>query len=110
MKPGQPAETRFAFVVYETRNTLFTNLGENMEKLKRLAVSIALVSVLAGAAFGGETNSPPCEPGQTGTPPCAAQSVNDDSADLGETLTPPAQSMVDVTDITEAVLWALSLF
>lgn len=81
-----------------------------MEKLKRLAVSIALMSVVAGAAFGGETNSPPCEPGQTGTPPCASQSLNDDSAGPGETLPPPALPAVDVTDITEAVFWALSLF
>jgi hypothetical protein len=81
-----------------------------MEKLKRLAVSIALVSVLAGAAFGGETNSPPCEPGQTGTPPCPAQSVSDDSTDPGEIQSPPALPTVDVTDISEAVLWALSLF
>jgi hypothetical protein len=81
-----------------------------MNKLKRLAVSFTLTSVLAVAAFAGETSSPPCEPGQTNSPPCAAQSVSDDSADLGEIQSPPALPPVDVTDITEAVLWALSLF
>jgi hypothetical protein len=81
-----------------------------MNKLRRLAVAIALTSVFAVAAFGGETNSTPCEPGQTNSPPCAAQSVSDDSADLGETLIPSALPAVDVTDITEAVLWLLLLF
>jgi hypothetical protein len=28
----------------------------------------------------------------------------------GETLAPPALPVVEVTDITEAVMWALSLF
>ena len=81
-----------------------------MNKLRRLAVAIALTSVFALTAFGGETNSPPCEPGQTNSPACAAQSANDDSADPGETSGPPAVPAVDVTDITEAVMWALSLF
>ena len=82
-----------------------------MEKLKRLAVSFTLMSVLAVSAFGGETASPPCAPGETATPPCSSQSVDDGSTALGETLAPPASNTaVDVTDITEAVMWALSLF
>ena len=56
-----------------------------MKKLKRLALSLTLMSVLAAAAFAGETNAPPCAPGETQSPPCAAQSVNDDSAVPGET-------------------------
>ena len=81
-----------------------------MNKLKHLAVSIALVFVLSGAAFGGETNAPPCEPGQTGTPPCIVQSVNDAPVIPGETSAPPAQPVVAVTDIAETVLWSLLLF
>ena len=88
-----------------------------MNKLKKLAVSFTLTCVLAGTAFAdcavpGETSTPPCAcaPGETSGPPCAAQSPNDDSTDLGETLAPPAQPAVDVTDITETVMWALSLF
>jgi hypothetical protein len=81
-----------------------------MEKLRRLALSLTLMSVLSASAVAGETNTPPCLPGEVQSPPCAAQSVNDGSADPGETLTQPALPVVDVTDMSEAVLWALSLF
>jgi hypothetical protein len=81
-----------------------------MNKLGRLGLSFTLVAVLATAVFAGETPSPPCVPGETLAPPCTAQPLNDDSTDPGETLTPPAAPTVDVTDISEAVLWALSLF
>ena len=79
-----------------------------MEKLKRLALSLILMSVLAAVAFGGETQSPPCVPGETASPPCSPMT---DPTTPGETSTPPASSTsVDVTDLTEAVIWALSLF
>ena len=93
-----------------------------MNKAKRLGLCFTLVAVLSTAVFAGETPSPPyvcgetetppcaCAPGETAAPPCTAQSVNDDPVIPGETLAPPAQPVVDVTDITEAVLWALSLF
>lgn len=81
-----------------------------MNYLKRLTLSLTMTSVLAVTAFAGETSSPPCVPGETSSPPCAAQSVSDDSADPSGTLTPPAAPVVSVTDITEAVMWALSLF
>ena len=82
-----------------------------MNHLKRLGLTFTLMSVLAVTAFAGETETPPCaNPGQTSSPPCAAQSVNDDSPVPGETLAPPALPAVDVSDITAAVLWALSLF
>ena len=81
-----------------------------MNKLKRLALCLTLICALAAAAFAGETNAPPCAPGETHGPPCTPQSVNDEPVVPGQTNTPPAQPMVDVTDITEAVMWALSLF
>lgn len=81
-----------------------------MKTLKRLALSLTLVSALSVAASAGETNSPPCLPGEVQSPPCTAQPLNDDSPVPGETSDPPALPAVDVTDITEAVLWALSLF
>jgi hypothetical protein len=81
-----------------------------MKHLKRLALSFVLMSVLSVAAFAGETPSPPCAPGETTSPPCAVQSVNEDSAVPGETHGPPALPAVDMTDISEAVLWALLLF
>jgi hypothetical protein len=79
-----------------------------MEKLKRVVLSFTLISILAVAAFAGETSSPPCVPGETGSPPCS-QSVTAGSTDSGETSTPPS-SAVDVTTIVEAVELALSLF
>jgi hypothetical protein len=81
-----------------------------MKHLRRLFLSFTLMCVLAGATFGGETQSPPCAPGETNTPPCVVETVNDDSAPLGETSTSSALPVVDVTDITEALLWSLLLF
>ena len=81
-----------------------------MKYLRKLPLSLTLICVLAAAAFAGETGSPPCAPGETGSPPCPAQSVSDDSTDPGETLAPPVLPVVNVTDLTEAVMWALSLF
>jgi len=90
-----------------------------MNKLKKLAVSFTLTCVLAVTAFAdcapavpGQIPTSPCvcAPGETAAPPCAAQSTNDDSPVLGETSGPPALPVADVTDITEAVMWALSLF
>jgi hypothetical protein len=81
-----------------------------MKHLRRLFLSLTLMCALAGVSLGGETQSPPCVPGETNTPPCVVQTVNDDSAALGETASPPAEPLVDVTDITEALLWSLLLF
>jgi len=81
-----------------------------MTYLRRVARSFTLISVLAIAAFAGETGSPPapCIPGETGSPPCG-QSVTDDSTDPGETNGPPS-SAFDLTTIVDGVQLALSLF
>jgi hypothetical protein len=81
-----------------------------MNKLKRLAVSFTLMSILAVTTFAGETPTPPCAPGETEGPPCISQSVNDDSEAPGQTNSPPASDTVDLVDAVEGVLWALSLF
>jgi hypothetical protein len=84
-----------------------------MNHLKRLAVSLILTFVLAASVFAGETNTPPaCAPGETNTPPCVGQSVNEETPTtiLGETNTEPTYDVVDLLDIGEAVLWALTLF
>ena len=82
-----------------------------MKHLKRLALSLTLISALSVVALAGETASPPsCTPGETASPPCPAQSVNDDPALPGEINSPPAQPVVTVTDIAETVLWSLLLF
>lgn len=86
-----------------------------MKSLKRLGVSITLTFVFAVATFAGETNSPPCappEPGQVGTPPCAAVLMTaGDSVAPGETNTPPASqagtefSVADVAiDLVQSIL------
>lgn len=87
-----------------------------MNKLKRLALSVIFMCVLAVATFAGETQPPTCEPGQTNSPPCSSH-VNGDSTDPGQNLivpgqtsTPASDTAVDVTDIIDAALWALSLF
>lgn len=47
-----------------------------MNSLKRLVLAISLGIVLAVAAFGGETNSPPsCNPGETNSPPCTSSPI-----------------------------------
>jgi hypothetical protein len=81
-----------------------------MNHLKRLGLTFTLMSVLAVTTFGGETETPPCVPGELQGPPCSSQSVNDGAAAPGETGTPPAVPTVDVTDIAETVLWSLLLF
>ena len=82
-----------------------------MMYLRRVALSSALISVLATGALAGETGSPPapCIPGETGSPPCSSQSVLEGTTDPGETNGPPANA-VDLTTIVEAAQLALSLF
>ena len=84
-----------------------------MKNLKRLLVSLSLMSVLAITAFAGITPTPPCappDPGETECPPapCASsQMTTDDSVVPGEMNTPPA---VDVSTIIEDTLIAFLLF
>ena len=87
-----------------------------MTNLKRLALALSLMSVLAVVSLAGEipsppgaTPAPPCAPGETGTPPCSSQSVTDDSTAPGEMTGPPASATGDVISIAEAALWSLSL-
>ncbi len=65
-----------------------------MKTLRRLGLSLTLISVLAVAAFAGDTNSPPCappDPGSTNSPPCAvAQNLADDSTAPDLTSTSPS--------------------
>jgi len=81
-----------------------------MNKLQRLILSFTLMSVLAVAAFAGETPTPPCAPGETQGPPCSSQSVTDGSTAPGETSGPPASDAVDVIGIAEIALRSLLLF
>ena len=82
-----------------------------MNNLKRLVVSLSLMSVLAITAFAGETSSPPCmDPGILQTPPApcsSAQMTTDDSTAPGETATPPGTDAPDVSTIITDALIAL---
>ena len=82
-----------------------------MRNLKRLVVSLCLMSVLAITAFAGEMSSPPCappDPGETQSPPCSsAQMWTDDSTAPGIIPTPPA---ADVSTMIEDTLISLLLF
>jgi hypothetical protein len=86
-----------------------------MNNLRRLSLSMILISVLSVAAFAGETSSPPCappDPGETSSPPCAAaQITQDDSVALGQTSATASSSAADelsaaklAIDILESVL------
>ena len=81
-----------------------------MNHLKRLGLTFTLMSVLAVTTFAGITETPPCAPGETSGPPCSSQPMSDDSADPGQTNSPPASDTVDLMDIVEAALWSLTLF
>ena len=80
-----------------------------MKTLKTLTLLFTSMCILAVTAFAGETNSPPCTPGQTEAPPCVSQSVSNDSTEPGETSGPPAPDTGDMVNIVEAVQLALSL-
>lgn len=80
-----------------------------MKNLKRLALAVTLMSVLAAVSYAGETGTPPCTPGETGTPPCS-QIVSEDPTLSGETGTPPASDTLDMVDIVDVALWSLTLF
>jgi hypothetical protein len=85
-----------------------------MKNLKRLASSFFLIAALAFGAFAGETNAPPCvpgemnsPPGETNSPPCTGASVSSDiPTNPGETSSPPASEQ-DWGTIAEIGLWML---
>jgi hypothetical protein len=68
-----------------------------MTTLKRLGLSVTLISVFAMAAIAGEIPSPPCAPpapGEVSSPPCAAaQMTPDDSATPDQMSTAPASNV-----------------
>jgi len=73
-----------------------------MNSLKRLLLAIGLVIVLAGAALGGETNSPPCSnPGETNSPPCTPSPiVIDESTNTSTNTTTSSEVGVVVLETT----------
>jgi hypothetical protein len=77
-----------------------------MKNLKRIGLYIALICVLATAAFAGDPNSPPCtDPGITNTPPCvSAPATADGSVVPGSTNSPPALGTETNYSITEVAV------
>jgi len=70
---------------------------------KRLIAAIALACLLGLTTLGEETSTPPCTPGEVGTPPC--QSAMGDTQDVpGAMDTPGAPSNDAFTAIAEGVL------
>jgi len=83
-----------------------------MKHLKNLTFSFILMFALSMVTLGGDTNSPPCIPGQLETPPCSQYVADEGSTDPGETNGPPsnAAETVDLTTVVEGLQLALSLF
>lgn len=79
-----------------------------MKNLRRLGLCLTLISFLAGAAFAGDTNSPPCaspDPGITNTPPCAAaQMTPGDYAAPDRANGTPTSNPADTTSVAEVAL------
>ena len=85
-----------------------------MHNLRRLVVTLCLTSVLAIAAFAGETESPPCSPpapGETQSPPCAtAQMATDDSSQTETVPASDTSNTVDVVSVVEETLLQFLMF
>jgi hypothetical protein len=79
-----------------------------MNHLKRLVVSLSLISVLTVTAFAGEIQTPPCAPGEMQTPPCSsAPLIADDPVDEGQPSTPPAGDTIDLSSVAADVISVL---
>jgi hypothetical protein len=86
-----------------------------MNHVKRLVVTLSLISVLSITSFAGDINTSPCtppDPGQMSTPPCAtAQLATDDATNSGQPDAPPeADAMVIVTIVDAAIEALLSVW
>ena len=77
-----------------------------MKTLRRLGLSLTLISILGVVALAGETNSPPCpppDPGETNSPPCAMSQITpDDSVVPSATNAPPVSNSGIEYSIAEA--------
>ncbi len=76
-----------------------------MGNLKKLPASVVLALALGLSAFAGQTDTPPCDPGETHGPPCVAiQMASDDSATPGVISTPPASNAGTEYLVAEAAI------
>lgn len=73
-----------------------------MKSVKRLFLAITLTIVVAGTAFAGETNAPPCpNPGETNAPPCTdSQLLSDEPVDQNAASSSTVETLTIVTAIS----------
>jgi hypothetical protein len=83
-----------------------------MNKRTKLTATIVALTVFALPVFAGETNSPPCAPGEMSNPPTCVEApmTSGDSVAPGEMSNPPTASSVDFGTLAEIALHSLLLF
>ena len=70
-----------------------------MNNLRRLSLSMILISVLSMAVLAGETSSPPCpppDPGETSSPPCAVARMTSEESPAINQLTNQSTNATEV--------------
>jgi hypothetical protein len=72
-----------------------------MKTLKRFSAALALSTLLCITAMAGETQSPPCAPGEMNAPPCGSVITTGGPSVPGEMQTPPAYAVADPILIVE---------
>jgi len=78
-----------------------------MKTLRRLGLSLILISILGVAALAGETNSPPCpppDPGETNSPPCAMSQITPDGPEASTETVAPASTSGSAYSVSEAAV------
>lgn len=73
-----------------------------MNTVKRLVLVFSLAIVLAGTAFAGEMNTPPCtyDPGEMNTPPCPSNQMVSDPVDESVTISSTVETLAIETTIS----------
>ena len=74
-----------------------------MKHLKRLGLAIALTLVIGLSALADDPQ-PPCDPGETHTPPCSTAQLTSDDPAPGQTSTPPNTSAVTEYVVVDAAI------
>jgi hypothetical protein len=73
-----------------------------MKSVKRVFLAITLTIFVAGTAFAGETNAPPCpNPGETNAPPCSdSQLLSDEPVDQNAASSSTVETLTIATAIS----------
>lgn len=87
-----------------------------MKNLRRLISAVALtlsIGLVIPVLPQSVCNAGSCgcfDPGQTSTPPCASAQVTTDFDEAGETQSPPALDVIDLSSVVESAVLALLLY